>query len=161
MARPRPRDTGCRAVYAAEEQLHLMLERQHDCPTVTIAGATVVLPTERRFGDIEGAQRYVDSVLALDWVRRDFPGVDPIRVRARNGDQRAHYLMGVIALPTTGDRWAMREAIVLHELAHGLDGSGGPAHGPVFREILCKLLSECLAPEAGFLLQVMLHQHAA
>lgn len=155
------RDVTRSRAYEAESRLCEFLARQHDCPTVSIAGSIIALPTERRFGDLEGVQRYVDSVMALNWVQAEFPQAGPISVRERAGDRFAHYQGGVIAVPLRGTRWAMREVVVLHELAHGLNPLMGPSHGKSFQHTFCELLSGCLAPEAGFLMQVLLAQHGA
>jgi putative metallohydrolase (TIGR04338 family) len=58
-----------------------------------------------------------------------------------------------IAVPThrVGGRWAMRELVVLHELAHHL--SGGADHGAEFVTVLLCLVAELVGAEAGFLLR--------
>jgi putative metallohydrolase (TIGR04338 family) len=78
-----------------------------------------------------------------------------VRVRARAGAARAEYEFAThtIAVPPhrVGGRWAMRELVVLHELAHHLAGEAG--HGPVFVARLVHLVEELIGPEAGFLLR--------
>ncbi|MFZ2241198.1 MAG: TIGR04338 family metallohydrolase, partial [Gordonia amarae] len=51
--------------------------------------------------------------------------------------------------------WALRELVVLHELAHHLDDSGGPAHGPGFVHTLITLVGLVLGPEAEFVYRVV------
>ncbi len=149
--------------YHAEWQLQRMLDRQLDCPTVVVAGSTITLPAERKFGDLESIQRYVDAVLALPSVQARWPerAVRPVRVQRRPRDDAAHYRMGVIAIPDHGRRWAMREVTVLHELAHHLDDSHGPAHGKTMQATLVDLLAIAMGDEVGFLMRVLYHQHNA
>jgi putative metallohydrolase (TIGR04338 family) len=115
------------------------------------------VPDDRKFGDIESVQRYVDAVLALDWVRRAAPerAALPVRVRARAGATKAEYEFAThtIAVPPhhVGGRWAMRELVVLHELAHHLAPDAG--HGAAFAAQLLELVDELVGVEAAFLLR--------
>ncbi len=99
-------------------------------------GTQLTLPPEARFGSVASVQRYVDDVLALPPVRQRWPAVSPLRVRARRAATAAHYEnrdgAGVIAVPDrdTAD-WALRELVVLHEVAHHLC-QAEPPHGPEF-----------------------------
>jgi putative metallohydrolase (TIGR04338 family) len=76
-------------------------------------------------------------------------------IRARAGAAKAVYESDTrtIALPThrVGGRWAMRELVVLHELAHHL--SSDVEHGPQFVQVMVELVAELLGAEAGFLLR--------
>lgn len=140
------RDSDRAAVYRAENAVRLLLDSPGE--TVTINGLPVVVPDERKFGRIEDVQRYVDAVLKhIDCDR-------PITVRSRRGTQKAHYEFAtqVIAIPED-DRWAMREIVLLHEIAHHLTPTAA-AHGPEFRHTFCNLLEQVLAPEARFMLQL-------
>ena len=144
-------------VYEAEAVLAGLIDRRTDFPVVDAYGSRVVVPADRKFGDIESVQRYADAVLALDWVRRAAPGgaAVPVRVRARSGATKAVYEPAsfTIAVPThrVGGGWAMRELVVLHELAHHL--TGGADHGPAFVTVLLELVTELVGSEAGFLLR--------
>ena len=144
-------------VYAAESVVHRLIDRRTDFPVIEAYGSRVVVPDDRKFGDIDSVQRYVDAVLALDWVRRAAPdrATIPARVRARAGATKAEYepLTHTIAVPThrIGGGWAMRELVVLHELAHHL--TGGADHGPAFVAMLVDLVAELVGAEAGFLLR--------
>ena len=94
-------------------------------PTVDVAGSRLTLPVERRFASADSVQDYVDRVLALSWVRTQWPrAAVPVRVRERAGDAQAHYERdpAVIAVPgyRANAAWALRELVVLHELAHHL-----------------------------------------
>ena len=144
-------------VYEAESVVHRLIDRRTDFPVVEAYGSRVVIPDDRKFGDIDSVQRYVDAVLALDWVRRVAPdrAAIPVRVRARAGATKAEYetLTNTIAVPThrIGGCWAMRELVVLHELAHHL--TGGADHGPQFVAMLLELVEQLVGAEAGFLLR--------
>lgn len=153
------RDRQRSAVYAAEQLVRRLLDRSAQFPTLQIAGSTITLPAEKKFGSVEAVQTYVDAVLALNWVRAAWPSASgPVRVRERAGDTMAHYRAGVIAVPTRtiGSSWAMRELVVLHELAHHLVPAG-EAHGPAFVGVLVELVSEIISPEAGLLLRVTMY----
>lgn len=139
-------------MYRAENILNEMLERSHDAPTVQMYGSTFTLPIERKFASVESIQTYVDAVLALNWVRKQFPrALDPVAVRVRKGQEMAYYERWnrVIAIPVI-NRWAMREMVVLHELAHHLSSGG---HGKEFIDAFVVLVSELMGTEAGFILR--------
>jgi putative metallohydrolase (TIGR04338 family) len=144
-------------VYEAETVLARLIDRRGDYPVVEAYGSKVAIPDDRKFGDIDAVQRYVDAVLALDWVRRAAPerARVPVTVRARAGATKAEYeyRTQTIAVPThrVGGHWAMRELVVLHELAHHL--TPNPEHGPAFIGMLVDLIEELVGAEAGFLLR--------
>jgi putative metallohydrolase (TIGR04338 family) len=143
-------------VYAAEEQWSRQLARGG---TVDFFGSPIQVPAERRFADIPSVQAYVDAVLGLIGVVTQWPGAGPVRVRERRGTGRAHYSVGVIALPISGavgERWAARESVVLHELTHHLVTHSQPsavAHGPEFCGDEIRLVDIVLGPEAALLLR--------
>jgi len=147
-------------VYEAESVLAGLVDRRDEFPLAEAFGSRVAVPDDRKFGDIAAVQRYVDAVLALDWVRRQAPeaAARPVRVRARRGATRAEYDLEArtIAVPThrVGGRWAMRELVVLHELAHHL--TGGAGHGPAFVATMIELVDGLVGPEAAFLLRASL-----
>lgn len=154
-----PADRQRTRVYDAENLVHRLLDRSAEFPIVEIAGSRVTLPVERRFGDLSSVQRYVIRVLALPTVRRRWEraGVE-VTVRERHGRAAAHYERdgSVIAVPgaTRGSRWALRELVVLHELAHHLAEDDEVAHGPAFTARLIDLVELVVGPEASFLLRV-------
>jgi len=147
-------------VYEAEASLARLIDQRAEFPIVDAFGSRVAIPDDRKFGDIDSIQRYVDAVLALGWVRRAAPAQAalPVRVRARAGATKAEYdaISRTIAVPThrVGGRWAMRELVVLHELAHHLAPAGD--HGAAFVAMLLELVSELVGAEAGFLLRAAL-----
>lgn len=150
------RDTGRAAVYRAERLVHGLFDHASAAAgTVDCLGVNLTLPPEARFGSIPAVQDYVDRVLAL------LGRTDGVRVRSRAGDTAAHYERGpaVIAMPAGREGgWALRELVVLHELAHHLTGVPGPAHGPEFTGTLIDLASEVMGPEAGLALTVVFRE---
>ncbi len=145
-------------MYAAEDQLRATLSRGG---SVDFFGSTLSMPVERRFADLPSVQRYVVAVLALDAVRSAWPTAEPVRVRERAGASRAHYEPpGVIAIPLMGSverRWAARETVVLHELAHHLCWAQGDApHGPRFCGTLVHLYRGALGDGPALLLRAAL-----
>jgi putative metallohydrolase (TIGR04338 family) len=155
------RDSQRAKVYAAEDFVRTLFDRaaQHESPAIEFFGTQLTLPPEARFGSVAAVQRYVDDVLALPAVRQRWPDVSPLRVRARRAATAAHYenLDGtaVIAVPDrdTTD-WALRELVVLHEVAHHLC-QAEPAHGPEFVATICALTELVMGPEVGHVLRVI------
>ncbi|MFN2562101.1 MAG: TIGR04338 family metallohydrolase [Jatrophihabitans sp.] len=151
------RDSSRSRLYEAEGVLARMIDRRDDFPVAEAFGSRVTVPEDRKFGDIDSVQRYIDAVLALAWVRRGAPdrAALPVRVRARAGATKAEYEFAThtIAVPPhrVGGRWAMRELVVLHELAHHLAPDAG--HGPEFAAQLLELVEELVGVEAAFLLR--------
>jgi putative metallohydrolase (TIGR04338 family) len=152
-----PVDAQRSRVYEAEGALAGLVDRRADFPVAVAFGSRVAVPDDRKFGDIDSVQRYVDAVLALDWVRHAFPerAAAPARVRARAGATKAEYdaTTGTIAVPPhrVGGRWAMRELVVLHEIAHHL--TPGEQHGSPFVTAYLQLVAELVGAEAAFLLR--------
>jgi putative metallohydrolase (TIGR04338 family) len=154
-------------VYAAEEFVRTLFDRaaEHGSRSVEFFGAQLTLPPEARFGSVPAVQRYVDDVLALPSVRRQWPKVAPLTVRARRAATAAHYenrdSTGVIAVPDldTAD-WAMRELVVLHEIAHHLCDAQ-PPHGSQFVATLCTLAELVMGPELGHVLRVVYAKEGA
>lgn len=149
-------------VYQGEFRVREMLDRANHprtpAPDVELFGTKVRLPRERKFASVETIQLYCDKVLALPSIQAEFANAKhPVRVRARKGSSFAHYQAGEIAI-FMGEggqtRWACREIVVLHELAHHL---GRDAHGPKFRYAFVKLVSAAMDPSVGFVLQACWH----
>jgi putative metallohydrolase (TIGR04338 family) len=153
------RDSHRSAVYSVEDALGRMLERGG---SVDFFGSTLTLPVERRFADVASMQRYVDIVLSV--VDEALPEV---RVRERASAHKAHYehargdQPAVIAVPLVlinGRRWAARESVLLHEVAHHVThhdprASGEAAHGPSFCAHLITLHARVIGPESALLLR--------
>lgn len=140
----RTRDSQRSKVYAAEQTVRALLDNSHNIPTARIYGSNVVLPLERRWADLQSLQAYVSRLS---------PGT---RVRTRQGVSAAHYspLTDTIAVPTS-NQWAMRQIVVLHEIAH----KGHPNHGPDFCSAFLDLVLQEMGPEAHFLLRAMFYEN--
>jgi putative metallohydrolase (TIGR04338 family) len=156
----RRRDTRRSRVYAAEDQVARLLDRAAaGTRTVDFFSSTLTLPPERRFADLASVQRWVKTVLDLGPVGQRWPGTPVCAVRTRRGATRAHYeAPGTIAVPVSA-RWALRELVLCHELAHHLvfhDPSVAadvPAHGGDFVEAYIDLARIVLGPEVALLLR--------
>ncbi|MFI6171079.1 TIGR04338 family metallohydrolase [Nocardia sp. NPDC051052] len=156
------RDTQRAKVYDAEQLVRGMFDRadEHGGRTVELYGSHLTLPIERRFASVDSVQSYADKVLALNWVRGQWDRAGTaVRVRSRAGATAAHYEVddAVLAVPLhTGSRgWALRELVILHELAHHLEpnvGSVAP-HGPEFCARYLELVDGIIGPEAALVLR--------
>lgn len=129
------------AVYSAEDQWAASVDRGGP---MDFHGSHIVLPQQRDFLTLVEVNAYVIDVCARQ-------GIDAPTVRHRNGGARAHYEQsGVIALPTD-QPWAMRESVVLHELAH--HWAHGMDHGPAFTAAMLNLVEVELGSEAALVLR--------
>lgn len=152
------RDSQRSKVYAAEEFVRRLFDRagEHGNRVVDFFGTQLTLPPEGRFGSVQAVQRYVDDVLAHVGEKR------PLRVRARRGVAAAHYEPDdvAIAVPERHTNWALRELVVLHEIAHHLCRAE-PAHGPEFVATFCELADTVMGPEVGHVLRVVYAKEGA
>lgn len=155
------RDSQRQRVYDAEHLLaHFYTTAvEIDNPVITVGGVTLTLPPEAKFGSVESVQSYVDRVRALPSLAHYPRASISVFVRARNGDRKAHYenARATIAVPDGRNRWAMRELVVLHELAHHL--AWGDAHGPRFAAAYLDLLGAVLGPETELAQRILFDQH--
>ncbi|MFE5287789.1 TIGR04338 family metallohydrolase [Nocardia sp. NPDC056611] len=165
-ARTAARDAQRSQVYDAEGLVRGMFDRadEFDTRTVEVHGSHLTLPIERRFGSVESVQIYADRVLALNWVRAQWDRAGaPVTVRARAGTKAAHYESAgaVLAVPlhAGGSAWALRELVILHELAHHLDPEPAEAapHGPEFCARYVELVDGVIGPEAALLLRTTMY----
>jgi putative metallohydrolase (TIGR04338 family) len=149
-----PRDTQRAKVYAAEEFVRTLFDRaaEHGNRVVDFFGTQLTLPPEGRFATTAAVQRYVDDVLAHVGTDR------PLRVRARRGATAAHYERSedgaTIAVPDRRTNWALRELVVLHEIAHHLSDAE-PPHGPEFTATFCELAEAVMGPEVAHILRII------
>lgn len=162
LARVKNRDSQRSKVYEAENMVRTMFDRadERDLRTIDILGSTLTLPIERKFASIDSVQDYVDAVLNLNWVRQTWPhGGTVVHVRERSGTGASHYERDsrTIAVPLHrhNEAWALRELVVLHELAHHFepDDSDTPPHSGQFVDRFVTLVSEIIGQEAGFVLR--------
>lgn len=172
-ARPDLRSTGVaptrdgqRArVYRAEDSWAARLDAaRQGAAMATVGGSSLVLPAERRMGSLEAAAAYARQVLALPGVRTTFGGLAAPALRVRRGAARAHWEPpGTIALPVPrhGEPWALRETVLLHELAHHVGEMTGRSRGhrPPFPAVLLVLVEQALGAEAAFALRVAYGEH--
>jgi putative metallohydrolase (TIGR04338 family) len=149
-----PRDTQRAKVYAAEEFVRTLFDRaaERGNRVVDFFGTQLTLPPEGRFGSVAAVQRYVDEVLAHVGAER------PLMVRARRGVTAAHYERldddATIAVPDGRSTWALRELVVLHEIAHHLSDAE-PPHGPDFVATFCGLAEAVMGPEVAHVMRVV------
>lgn len=154
------RDSQRAKVYAAEEFVRTLFDRtaERGDPVVEFFGTRLTLPPEARFASAEAVQRYVDEVLSHPAVLQRWPGAGPLRVRPRRGATAAHYERvgdrATVAVPEGRAAWALRELVVLHEIAHHLTESD-PPHGPEFVATFGELAATVMGPEAGHVLRVV------
>ena len=152
-------------VYDAEGLVRRMFDRadEHGMRTVELYGSQITLPIERRFASVESVQSYVDRVLGLNWVRDQWVRAGaPVSVRARAGAAAAHYETerAVLAVPlhAGGSAWALRELVILHELAHHLQTAelDVAPHGPEFCICYVDLVDGIIGSEAALVLRTSL-----
>ncbi len=152
-------------MYDAEGLVRRMFDRADEAGsrTVELYGSQITLPVERRFASVASVQSYADRVLALNWVRAQWVRAgEPVTVRARAGASAAHYETegAVLAVPlhTGGSAWALRELVILHEIAHHLDEPGAQRapHGPEFCARYLELVDGVIGPEAALVLRTSL-----
>jgi putative metallohydrolase (TIGR04338 family) len=154
------RDAQRAKVYAAEEFVRTMFDRaaERGNQVVDFFGTQLTLPPEGRFASVAAVQTYVDDVLTHPAVREQWPTAGSLRVRPRRGVRAAHYEragdVATIAVPEGRSAWALRELVVLHEIAHHLDGAD-PPHGPAFVATFCDLAAAVMGPEAAHVLRVV------
>ncbi len=154
------RDSQRAKVYAAEEFVRTLFDRaaEHGDPVVDFFGTRLTLPPEARFASVPTVRRYVAQVLSRPSVREHWPDAGPLRVRPRSGVTAAHYERldneGTIAVPEGRTVWALRELVVLHEIAHHLTNSD-PPHGHAFVATFCELAAMVMGPEVAYVLRVV------
>lgn len=171
-----PHDRQRQRVYDAERRVCDQLDfAARGASIVAVAGSTIAVSPDIRFGSLQAAGRWLAELRARAWFAARWPGAadHPLIVRARRGRQRAHYEAredgGVVAVPVPGNvtGWAMREMVLLHELAHHVvacDVAPEPAdqgltapHGCEFAAVMLQLVDGVLGPEARLLLAAAYH----
>ncbi|MCW2613798.1 MAG: family metallohydrolase [Frankiales bacterium] len=161
-ARPavRSRDQQRARVYRAEDAWAARLDAaRQGAVLATVGGSSLLLPGERRLGSLTAAGQYAARVLSLPGVVAVVGAAAPLAVRPRRGVRAAHWEPpGTIALPVPvhGEPWALRETVLLHELAHHVGETTGRSRGhrAPFPAVLLLLVAEVLGEEAAFALRV-------
>ncbi|MEB4210986.1 TIGR04338 family metallohydrolase [Mycobacterium sp. 94-17] len=136
-------------VYRAEHCFTALLDESVENPQIFMAGSTLVLPPEAKFSTPATVQAYVDRVSNHPTVV-DRYGSSRVTVRKRNGVSRAHYQLGEIAVPDA--KWALRETVILHELAHHFSRDG---HGPQFVGAFLDLIDAAMGVQAQLVLRIL------
>lgn len=140
------RDSQRQRVYNAEIAVRRYLDA--GVRTARLHGSALTLPIETRFGRVEEAQAYVDRAAKTVGAS----SVPTVRVNTQLS-KRAYYRCGEIVVPDpVRVAWAMREIVLLHELAHHLSRAS-ESHGPEFCGRFIALVREMMAPELGLLLE--------
>lgn len=139
------------AVYQAEESVAAVMRSPYRA--VRIGRQVVGLPVEITLGSLAAVQAYSDQVLTEPRTVARFPSRGTVTVEAKRGFRSASYSAGRIRVPAVDPRgrWAMAQAVVLHECAHHL--AGVPGHGRAFRDALLHLYRVQLSEEAAALLE--------
>jgi putative metallohydrolase (TIGR04338 family) len=154
------RDAQRARVYRAEDAWAARLDAaRQGAVLATVGGSALVLPAERRLGSLDAARDYTTRVLAMPEVREVFGLVQPPQLRTRRGGSAAHWQPpGTIALhvPPHGEPWALRETVLLHELAHHLGETTGrtAGHRAPFPAVVLLLARLVLGAEAELVLRV-------
>lgn len=159
------RDAQRARVYRAEDAWADRLDAaRRGAPLATVGGSSVLLPAERRLGSLAAAEEYAARVLRLPEVVAVLGEVAPPRLRPRRGVRSAHWEPpGTIALPVPehGEPWALRETVLLHELAHHAAETTGRARGhrAPFPAAVLLLVRAVLGEEAALVLRVEYGEH--
>jgi putative metallohydrolase (TIGR04338 family) len=162
---PASRDAQRSRVYRAEDAWAARLDAARlGAPLATVGGSSVLLPAERRLGSLEAAAAYCARVVALAEVVAALGAAPPPRLRLRRGARSAHWeAPGTIALPVPahGEPWALRETVLLHELAHHLGETAGRSRGhrAPFPAVVLLLVRAVLGEEAALALRVEYGEH--
>lgn len=141
-------------MYAAEQQVTSAISRPGH--QIDFFGSQLTPPPERHFSTLDDVRSYVQEVVSDHRVTTKWGFLPPLRVRSRAGDAMAHYEYesATIAMPLRSD-WAMRELVVLHEIAHHIAAStepSAPPHGQLFASLYVQLVSWFIGPEVALLL---------
>lgn len=150
-------------VYGAEKSVRRTMDLVASSPkrSITLHNSTLHLPAELRFGTLDAVQAYVRHVEAQEWYRCLPSSARPITVRRRKGNKAAHYEFNTIAINDTeyaSRQWAMREIVVLHEVAHHVTDHGED-HGPEFVGAFLYLVRNAMGWEVEFLLADAMRSH--
>lgn len=149
-------------VYGTEFEIRDLLRNSEKSEVFSydFYGHKMQLPRERNFADLASIQAYVTAVCSLAQVRRAFPNLRPPTVSERRGAAYADYtpMKNEIRIHTKDrdHRWAMREIVVLHELAHAC--AVVDDHGPRFRGAFVYLVGEAMGPELATIMSAMFWQ---
>lgn len=153
-------------VYDAEHAYIIYMDMAADSDSgmvqAKIAGSTMTVSMDRKFSDLEAVQRYVDTLTSSAYVMSKFPSlagvnivVDP-RLSSRSYYQSIGHKITLAGAKKSG-RWAMREFVVLHELAHAATRNIG-GHGPEFVAAFVELVECAISPEVAYALKMSMYE---
>ena len=122
-------------------------------------GSKLFIQGQRIFKELQEIQFYADQVLT-NYQNRSSAQIESVRVRKRKGNQEAHYEFEsrTIAIPVDAN-WAMKELVVLHELAHHITWQKDPnvqAHGPEFLQLFLDIVMQEMGSEVALILRAAL-----
>lgn len=162
----RTRDQQKERVYRAEDSIRTLRSpkaaRMLDTEARLIPQRGVGCLPGGKSPSIEDCQRYVDDVLRDPWVQRRW-GQQTVTVHWKASGSATCSYGGTIALPP----WSRIESVILHELAHHLNGQSdtGPGkcahHGPEFAGVLLALVRHRMGAEAGKRLRAAMREKRA
>lgn len=135
-------------VYETEFVFRDIFDFAGKAPTIEVFGSTLIVPSEIYFSTLDHVQTYVDYVINHPEVVALFGKKAAVQVSLRRGAKKAHYSNNGIFLHVVENQsnWALREIVVLHEIAHHL--ALGDRHGPAFVGAFLSLVEIFLGPEA-------------
>ncbi len=151
------RDNQRSKVYSAEQSVRKTLDLINAFParTIKMYGSTLRIPEEYKFGSFRSVAEYVWKVESFDWYPES---KGRVCVRPRKGDEKAHYQSGHIYVHPES-AWALREIVVLHELAHHLTRLAAESHGAEFAGAFLWLVENVIGHEVAFLLRTAFYDH--
>lgn len=144
-------------IYRMDERVKTLLDAalERDIRVVEIHGSTLYIPLELRFGNIESVQTYIDLTLGKDEIIQRYPKAEiPLQVHAMRDNKEPYYRQNKIGLPDHGGGIspAMREIVVLHEMAHHLGSSG---HSQRFLDAYIDLVEKNMSPSLGLYMRMI------
>ena len=157
------------SVYKAENYIRFLADeaRKQDNGLVSaqILGSTFNIPMDRTFGDIESVRRYANIVIQR--MSHKYPRMAGVKISQQaRMKAKSYYRPSTHEIVLAGNvgadlnRWAMRELVVLHELAHAA-APVGESHGAKFTAIFSELLEEMLDNNMGIIARMAYHEAGA
>lgn len=152
------RDNQKQKVYDAEHQFCRMLDTVELDGTIDFFGSRVAVDTDRKFTRVADVQRFVDAIVTS--LLPEHRSVVPTVV-VRKGEAKAVYRSSDNTICVPEAKWALRESVILHEMAHwlvahSLDRSTCEAHGPEFAGIFVDLVSRVMGSGSAMVLSACL-----
>ncbi len=145
-----------------------MLQRPRDSQRRKLYNAE--LSMKRRplaFKNLQGVKKYAKRALKHKWFKQQWPDIAEVSVHKIRCDSNAHGWYsggGVLSIQIPIAPWALKEVVVLHELAHGIteyeNGVNKTAwHGREFAKIFASLVQHYMGTDAGRELRASYKKH--